>query len=696
LDKRLLQVLLLCIVIMVGWTVIQQKLGWVPPAPVPPAAAPADASKDPSQPADPAVSKAPGDAPVQGGVDQSAPVDKDAPIGPVISATEPDSEIFTIGERGRPGYFQARFSNRGGVLESLRTGNHFDRANLTPAEKDETAPKRPGESEGDKVHWAVLVEPSPSAKEPLRSFALRTRPSSSDLATGRQDLQLWTELWEHELLTEPGADGKPRTVGIEYTLAPGRGVTFVKRYRFVRDSDLLRFELEVRNDALAQSGGVRTFVLTPATGMPSNSGDTYYREPLAIAFSRASEGSDAEPKVEIPDLTGEVRSGVFAVPSPLDYAGVFNKYFAVLLRPAKDAGIATENAKGAMSGASWRAVHDDAFAALPGNAGHAWRQIETDVDLQLVLPPQGESRTWAFDLYAGTKSKSDLVAADPSFATIIDYDLGFTSGIAKILLWILGSFYALTSSWGVAIILLTLTVRAVLFPINRRSQTAMARYQVKIKRIQPRIEEIKKKHANDPAKLRTEQARIMQEEDALMPPLGGCLPPLLQIPIFIGLFRAVGVTFDLRHVSFMGWIHDLSLPDRLLPLDWNLPIVGNVPYLNILPPLMVVMWILQQRSMPKPTDPQAQTMYKMMMFMPVVMGVFLYNYAAGLSLYMITQSTLGIIEQKIIRKYWPVDETLPPKKKKSGFMAKIMEANQQKMKQIEAARAQKKKAASRR
>jgi YidC/Oxa1 family membrane protein insertase len=269
-----------------------------------------------------------------------------------------------------------------------------------------------------------------------------------------------------------------------------------------------------------------------------------------------------------------------------------------------------------------------------------------------------------------------------------------------VLLWVMGVFHTLTQSWGLAIILLTITVRAILFPINRRSQTAMARYQAKVKRLQPRIDEIKKKYKDDSAKQRQEHARLMQEEGALMPPVGGCLPPLLQIPVFLGLYRALGVSFDLRHASFAHWISDLSLPDRTLALDWNLPWgLGHVPYLNVLPPLMVVMWIWQQRSMPKPTDPQAASMYKMMMFMPVVMGVFLYNYAAGLSLYMITQSTLGVIEQKIIRKHWPVDDSIPPPsktKKKSGFMQRMMELQQQKLKEAEAIRAKKRKAEARR
>ncbi|HPF15375.1 MAG TPA: YidC/Oxa1 family membrane protein insertase, partial [Planctomycetota bacterium] len=179
------------------------------------------------------------------------------------------------------------------------------------------------------------------------------------------------------------------------------------------------------------------------------------------------------------------------------------------------------------------------------------------------------------------------------------------------------------------------------------------------------------KYKNDPKKLREAQAKIMQEEGAF-PPLGGCLPPLVQIPVFFGLFSALRVAFDLRQERFL-WIEDLSMPDHLAHLGWNthLPIVGVLDWFNILPLLMVVLWIVQQMVMPKPTDPQAAQMQKMMKWMPVMFGVFLYNYAAGLSLYMVTSSLFGIFEYTVVRKIWPLDETEPVKKAKGKLAMRL-------------------------
>lgn len=637
-DKRLFTALALCSAIVIGWTLLFPQKRAPQPQPAPTTAT----TTQDGAPA--AASSTNAAAP--------APAPEKAALTPVVADTTERTEVLSVGA------FRAVFSNRGGVLEELRTSAFQDHAALSDAEK------------ADWNHWVQLVSKvdDPTSR---RAFTLRTMPSSVDLSRAPLEGELWT--------SKPIGDAAAPN-GIEFSLSPGQGVTFTKRFVLDPVAHRVRFEFAVRNDGLANNAGLRSFQLTPAAGVPNTSGDSFYPEPRAIAFSRARDGSDAKPKVQHVSASGGTGDAL-PVGSPLGFVGVYNKYFAVLMRGAD------ETSGASLASASWRPVHDPVWAAAhPDKKSSAWQQLETDVELQVTLPPVGETRTFAYDVYAGPKQKAVLEAAHPDYALVPLDDLGFLSGISRVLLWILSGFHALTSSWGLAIILLTISVRAVLFPINRRSQTAMARFQAKVKRMQPKIEELKKRFADDPARLRQEQAKLMQSEDALMPPLGGCLPPLLQIPVFMGLYRALGVSFDLRQTPFLGWIHDLSLPDRLIPADFHLPIFGtHVTAINLLPPLMVIAWILQQRAMPKPTEEQALMMYKMMMFMPIVMGIFLYNYAAGLSLYMITQSLLGILEQKVIRKYWPVDDKEPPKtKKKPGFLQRVMEAQEQKVRELEA------------
>ena len=628
-DKRLLIVLPLCLVIILGWSLFMAKVRPPPPrvqAPV--STQPAERTSTPA-PQVPAPSQPPAET-----------------LGAVVRAEKEELRKFTVGKPGERGSYEAEFSNRGGALVGLRLGDYFDKANLGGAER------------ADSAHWTRLVKQVETARGLTRSFLLGTSVSSRDLARAPLEDELWT-------LRVLGDEQSP--TGVEFKLAPGTGVVFTKRFLFhpEQHEHQLGFELELENTAREGPEARVEFVLTPIACMPAESADQYYAEPQAVVCAPKAEGG-AEVISRPHDDTGRQIEGTFTLAGAPLYVGMQNKYFATLLRAAGS----DKDARATLSGASWRLLRDEEFArAHPADAAKAWKQIVTELQLELVLPAKGQKKTWSYTLYAGPKEREQLAAAFPEHALLSKNDLGFFNAIASVLLWVLGFLHKLAGNWGVSIILLTILVRAILFPINRRSQKAMSRYQTKMKRIQPKIDELKKRYADDKAKLNQEQAKLLQAEGAF-PPLGGCLPMFLQIPVFFGLFAALRVAFDLRQAHFL-WIPDLSLPDHTLPLGGPVvPILGSLAYLNVLPPLMIAMWIWQQRGMPMPADEQAAKMQKMMMWMPVFMGVFLYNYAAGLSLYMITQSGLGVFEQKFIKKHWPPDVTEQPKK--PGFLGKMM------------------------
>jgi YidC/Oxa1 family membrane protein insertase len=629
-DKRLPLALAICLLIVVGWTFL-----FPPPKPPPPSAAASGGA--------PASAQAP-----SAGAAKAATPAAPALEGPVIVGEDEADLALVFGEGGERGHYRAVFSNRGGALVSLRTGEWYDRVRLSTAEKL------------DPEHWTELLSPVETAEGRTASMLVETSPSSEHLA--REPLE--KALWARSVIGDPA---KPE--GVEFTLAPGTGVTFKKRYVFTPGADVFRFEFEIRNDALAQ-GGAREFVLVPAACVPIESGDRFYAEPQVIAFARERGEAAGSAHVKAVSDKNQPARGEIALPgqNPVSFAGVINKYFAVLLH-----GSTTDaEAQATLIGAGWRTLP-------PAIAGAQVTQIVTDLRLRVFVPEKGQSRTYRYEVYAGPKQRERLEAAWPDFEKVVQNDLGFFNGIASVLLAVLNFFHRIVGNWGIAIILLTISVRLLLFPVNRRSQTSMARYQSKMKRLQPRIDEIKKRYAKDPTAQRQEQAKLMQEEGAF-PPLGGCLPMFLQIPVFIGLFAALRTSFDLRQADFGFWIHDLAVPDRLLRIGLHLPVIGSIEYLNVLPLLMVVLWIWQQKGMPMPADEQAARMQKMMMWMPVLMGFFLYNYAAGLSLYMITQSGLGIVEQKVIKKIWPLDDAERPKKK-SGFMARLMEMQKQQLEQ---------------
>jgi YidC/Oxa1 family membrane protein insertase len=657
LDKRLPLALALCLLIVVGWTLLFAPKPVSPaPANAPPAAesqpaagTSADSAAPTPSPSVPASAAAPEPTPAPAAASGPATPPTSGPV--LVGQEEPDLAL-EFGAGGERGHYRAVFSNRGGALVSLRTGEWFDRAQLSTAEK------------ADPEHWTELLVPVETALGRTASMALATAPSSAALV--REPLE--NALWARSVL---GDAVKPD--GVEFTLAPGTGVTFKKRFLFAPGTDTFRFEFEIRNDALADPGP-REFILVPAACVPIESGDRFYAEPQTIAFARKGSDSSGSAETKWVQDKNQATSGDIALSGPVSFAGVINKYFAVLLH----GGATDQEAQATLIGASWRTLP-------PPPPGGPVKQIVTDLRLRVFLPEKGASRTYKYEVYAGPKQREWLEAAWPDFSKVVQKDLGFFNGIASVLLAVLNFFHGIVKNWGVAIILLTISVRLILFPVNRRSQTSMARYQSKMKRLQPRIDEIKKRYAKDPSAQRQEQAKLMQEEGAF-PPLGGCLPMFLQIPVFIGLFAALRTSFDLRQADFGFWIHDLAVPDHLLRIGLSLPWLGSIEYLNVLPILMVVLWIWQQKGMPMPADEQAARMQKMMMWMPVLMGFFLYNYAAGLSLYMITQSGLGIIEQKVIKKVWPLDDAERPKKK-SGFMTRLMELQQQQLDQQKKRRA---------
>ena len=296
----------------------------------------------------------------------------------------------------------------------------------------------------------------------------------------------------------------------------------------------------------------------------------------------------------------------------------------------------------------------------------AWTRASVAGHFRLHVGQPGEAASRRFQWYLGPKDPKAFAAADyqPYQAVITRVDYGqqlfYRVFLVKYVAWailkICEGFHFLVRNWGLAIILMTILIRLLLFPINRRSQVKMAEYQAKIGRLKPELDAIKKKYANNPQKLNEEQFRVYREHK-ITPPFGGCLPILLQFPVFIGLFAALRSSILLREEPFCLWMQDLSRPDALI--DFGGPLLDFWPMrgvvsLNVLPILMVVLWVLQQRAMPKPADPQQAQMQKIMLFMPVLFGLMLYNYAAGLSLYMITSSTLAIFETKVIRKRWPV------------------------------------------
>lgn len=226
-------------------------------------------------------------------------------------------------------------------------------------------------------------------------------------------------------------------------------------------------------------------------------------------------------------------------------------------------------------------------------------------------------------LYVGPQDQRRLEYIAPNLDLVVDY--GWLTFLAKPIYWLLAFLQGLVGNWGWAIVLLTVLVKAILYPISAAGYKSMAR----MRDVAPRMKAIQEKYGNDKQALNQAMMELYRCEK--INPAGGCFPILLQIPVFLALYWVLLATVELRGASWLLWVNDLASPD---------------PYL-ILPLLMVATMIIQMKISPRPTDP---TQAKVMMIMPVVFGVMFFFFASGLVLYWLTNNVLSIWQQWYVNK----------------------------------------------
>ena len=206
--------------------------------------------------------------------------------------------------------------------------------------------------------------------------------------------------------------------------------------------------------------------------------------------------------------------------------------------------------------------------------------------------------------------------------------MDFYSGLFGVMLvHSLNFFYRLIPNYGVAIVLVTIALKIIFWPIQAKSIQSMKAMQ----KFQPLMNKLREKYKDDPQKLNTEMMKLYKEHK--INPFSGCLPMLVQLPVLIAFYRVLLNAIALRGASFL-WIHDLSQPDTIFS-------VAGLP-INPLPLAMTAGTFFQQKLTPTGGDPQQQ---KMMMFMPVMMLFFFYKLAAGLTLYYTLQQLLSVLQQ---------------------------------------------------
>jgi YidC/Oxa1 family membrane protein insertase len=381
------------------------------------------------------------------------------------------------------------------------------------------------------------------------------------------------------------------------------GVVVQKVYRFKRDSYLIDVDLEIQNGGTAPVQPAAYFQ-TKHNGKRSTDANTIAESFGAQSFHGFAVFSDEKKfeKIELPDVDKGKAS--YLKQSNNGWLAYVEHYFVSGWFPPAKADRSYDVVK----------VGDAYYGRLRLALG--------------TLAP-GAATKISVPFYAGPQEQRRLDAVAPGFDYVVDY--GWLAIIAWPLFWLLEKFHTLSGNWGVAIILLTVLIKLVFFPLSAASYKSMA----KMKLITPRLQRIREMYEHD--RQRMNQAMMELYRTEKINPLGGCFPILVQIPVFIALYWVLLAAIELRHAPFVLWIKDLSALD---------------PY-YVLPILMTVTMILQTKMNPVPPDP---VQAKVMQFMPYIFSIFFFFFPAGLVLYWLVNNILSIAQQWQIQRMFDRDK----------------------------------------
>jgi len=452
-----------------------------------------------------------------------------------------------------------------------------------------------------------------------------------------------------------GNDITPWTVvrqdaaSVALAFAPGRGLTYQLTYTMDPKRPTVRVSLSVLNT------GTSDVTLNPAL-VPLNGihQDYHYGEQGFTEVADHRNGSLNAHTISLP-MTQTFAGGS-------DYVALKSRFFAAFWAPGKVAvegqeaaipmlpetvtgpgvgGPGTATAIGpAVPNGGWRATAIG-FENHALKSHQAWIQVNWDP--VTVKPGARLAQDWS--LTATCLRKADLDRLDEAERRIefTNAFYKFFQSLTKILAWVLDHIAVLVHNYGVAVLLLTLLIKAAMLKLTFKQHASM----IKMQKLAPDLKSLQNQYSDNKQVLAQKQMELWKKHG--VNPLGGCLPMFIQIPIFIALYQAFQFSADMRGGSFL-WVHDLTLPDQV----WGMPLSflgGWVLSLNPLPILYIIATVFMSLSQPLPTggDPQQEQMAKMLRWLPVIFGVIFYNMPAGLVLYFTANAIISTIEVKWVR-----------------------------------------------
>jgi YidC/Oxa1 family membrane protein insertase len=672
-DKRIV----LFIILMVGWIVVYpyllKLLGIDRGVRKPPERPPNAAANNGTEPkGEPVAGEAAGqekgkaaapDAKAQATAGKEpAPKDQDTKKPDVLLVNEAELVLGSVNDKSPSGYhLELQLQQNGGGVDSVASSRY-------DAEfEDGRVRKRPLQlmrrDATERPSLAVTISQGDTEDTPVAANA-EAEDEAAVAKAKAAEAEDWSDsvLWEvvrddqGRIVRPLGKDGGPADEAaalgqaVVFRNKSRQGVVITKTFRLWKNSDF--FEVDLKFESPDKE---RSFVynLLGPHGIRIE-GEWYTGTFRDVIFGQLGKSDPATYSAY--DVANAKDKPPESTAVPLRYAGVENQYFATLVGPHP----VPQNARDRWDARTTAFVLHKVEDSLQ----------KSDVGVRIssrpfkVGPDQPVSHTYR--VFAGPKIADALkgFGAEYEAERLAAYHksqwlgIPFASEIARhVITPTLGFTYSLTervSRWfggsqgnyGIAIILLTVMVRGLMFPLGRKQ----ARIAQKMQELQPELKAIQEKYKDDKETQTKETFKLYKKHGN--PQYSGCLPALIQLPIFVGLWQALNTSVALRHASFL-WIRDLAAPDMLFRLPFEIPLVTYYlgHWFNLLPFAVIGLMLLQTKLFaPPPTSADAELQQKMMMGMMVFMGFMFYKVPSGLGIYFITSSTWAICEKLLLPK----------------------------------------------
>ena len=449
----------------------------------------------------------------------------------------------------------------------------------------------------------------------------------------------------------------------DYTASNGAKFTVIKTFEFKDGEYLFAVTVDIVGDEkFAGLSGDYAYSLAyepqvgPAfTQMKNNAYD--YRRVYIDAYNNKGKLKKSQAKIS---------NGEFYTTSQLQWMSVTGKYFMVVALPEDN----TLHYKyTALRSSTDDVVQTDSlYISVPSTSGSSSNTIYYYVGPQL--------KKYLGSYYSGMDNAWGLRATNLDAAMESGSMFGWLENILK---WALNLLYKLIPNYGVGIILLTIIIKIILWPLSKKAAASTA----KMSALQPRQKELQEKYKDNPQKLNQEMAALYKEAGAS--PLGGCLPMLIQFPILIAMYGLLNKHFELRGAMFIpGWIPDLSVPETIATLGFNLPLLGNE--IHLLPILYTVSMIFSMKiTQTQSSSAQGGGMMKFMTYgMPIIFFFILYSAPSGLLLYWSAQNALAMIQQVYTnKKFQNNPSSLDKPKASEEKVPEVVRRYQEKLKRLE-------------